>query len=57
VREDIASYRSSEPALLIGNSGKARDTLGWAPQVGFRELVTMMVEADLRAITNQGGVE
>lgn len=52
VREDSASYRSSEPALLVGDASKARNILGWKPQVGFRDLVTMMVEADLRTLAN-----
>lgn len=52
VREDSASYRPSEPALLVGNIRKARDLLGWEPQLGFRDLVTMMVDADLRTLAN-----
>ena len=53
VREDSAAYRTSEPTLLMGDAGKARDILGWEPQIGFRDLVTMMVDADLRALANQ----
>ncbi|MFN7120402.1 MAG: GDP-mannose 4,6-dehydratase [Hydrogenophaga sp.] len=48
VREDAASYRPSEPAPLVGCSAKARQDLGWEPKVSFRELVHMMVDADLR---------
>jgi GDPmannose 4,6-dehydratase len=48
VREDVASYRPSEPAPLVGSSVKARRDLGWEPKVSFRELVHMMVDADLR---------
>jgi GDPmannose 4,6-dehydratase len=33
--------------LLIGDPTKARTTLGWAPKVGFEQLVEMMVDADL----------
>ncbi|WP_439589602.1 GDP-mannose 4,6-dehydratase [Hydrogenophaga sp.] len=47
VREDAASYRPSEPAPLVGSSTKARRDLGWEPKVSFRELVHMMVDADL----------
>lgn len=50
VREDTASYRPSEPALLVGDIRKARKSLGWEPLVSFRELVTIMVDADLRAL-------
>jgi GDPmannose 4,6-dehydratase len=33
--------------VLEGDSSKARARLGWSPQVGFEELVRMMVESDL----------
>lgn len=48
VREDPAAYRPSEPVLLVGATDKARDELGWAPRVSFRELVHMMVDADMQ---------
>ena len=51
VRGDGAAFRSAEPALLVGDSAKARARLGWQPQVGFRELVAMMVDADMRALS------
>ena len=44
---DPAFIRPAEVDLLLGDSTKARTTLGWVPQVSFRELVTMMVDADL----------
>ena len=53
VREDTAAFRSSEPALLVGDTRKARDALGWEPRVGFAELVAMMVDADLRTLSSQ----
>jgi len=52
VCEDSASYRPSESAMLVGDAGKALNILGWEPHVGFRELVTMMVDADLKALAN-----
>jgi GDPmannose 4,6-dehydratase len=33
---------------LLGDASKAREKLGWKPKVGFRELVKMMVDSDLR---------
>jgi GDPmannose 4,6-dehydratase len=33
----------------VGDASRARDELGWAPTVGFEELVSMMVESDLAA--------
>jgi GDPmannose 4,6-dehydratase len=53
VRQDPAFMRPAEVDLLVGDPTKARDVLGWAPKVGFRELVEMMVDADL-AIANGG---
>jgi GDPmannose 4,6-dehydratase len=53
VREDAAVYRPIETVQLVGNSTKARKQLGWAPAVGFREMVRMMVDADLQMLTNQ----
>lgn len=53
VREDSASYRPSEPALLVGDIRKARNILGWMPQVNFRDLVIMLVDADLQTLSNK----
>lgn len=50
VREDVAAFRPAEPMLLVGNASKARDQLGWRPQIGFRELVARMVDADLQML-------
>lgn len=51
VREDISTYRPDEPVILVGNAGKAKTNFGWIPKVGFRELVKMMVEADLQSLS------
>ncbi len=53
VRQDPRFMRPAEVDLLIGDAAKARDVLGWKPQVSFPELVAMMVDADLEA-TRQG---
>jgi GDPmannose 4,6-dehydratase len=44
---DEAFYRPAEVELLVGDATKARTTLGWEPQVGFQDLVVMMVDADM----------
>jgi GDPmannose 4,6-dehydratase len=44
---DEAFYRPAEVDLLIGDPAKAEAKLGWKPEVGFEDLVTMMVDADL----------
>ncbi len=47
LRHDARYERPSEVDLLIGDSTKARRQLGWAPKVSFKELVKIMVDADL----------
>lgn len=44
---DEQFMRPAEVDLLVGDSTKAHDHLGWKPQTTFEELVTMMVDADL----------
>jgi len=46
IRLDPRYLRPTEVDLLLGDSTKARKVLGWAPRVGFRQLVEMMVDAD-----------
>lgn len=48
VKHDPRYERPSEVELLLGDATKARRELGWEPKVTFKELVRMMVEADLR---------
>jgi GDPmannose 4,6-dehydratase len=47
VRQDPKFFRPAEVDLLIGDASKARDKLGWTPDVDFPTLVTMMVQHDL----------
>jgi len=51
VVQDERFYRPAEVDLLISDPFKARAVLGWAPAVSFKELVTMMVEADMKRLT------
>jgi len=44
--------RPSEVDRLIADPSKARQKLGWSPRVGFKDLVEMMVEADLKYLRN-----
>jgi GDPmannose 4,6-dehydratase len=48
VTQDPRFMRPAEVDSLIGDASKAKAELGWAPQVDFTELVTMMVDSDLR---------
>lgn len=47
VVQDPAFYRPAEVDLLVGDSSKARKTLGWTPEVTFKGLIEMMVDADV----------
>ncbi|MCC2335677.1 GDP-mannose 4,6-dehydratase [Cellulomonas wangsupingiae] len=47
VLQDPRFMRPAEVELLIGDPAKAFDKLGWKPQVGFEQLVRMMVDNDL----------
>ncbi len=47
VEIDPRYFRPAEVDLLLGDSTKARQQLGWKPEVSFKELVNMMVEHDL----------
>jgi GDPmannose 4,6-dehydratase len=44
---DPALLRPAEVDLLIGDPTKAREKLGWQPEVSFEGLVNLMVDADL----------
>jgi len=50
VRVDPALVRPPEPTVLVGDPARARQRLGWRPEIGFSELVAEMVEADLRRL-------
>ena len=62
VKYDDRYVRPSEVDLLLGDASKARKELDWTPKITFKELVRMMVEADLRvarqelAVQQAGGV-
>ena len=44
---DEQFFRPAEVDLLVGDYGKAKRVLAWEPSTSFKDLVTMMVEADL----------
>jgi GDPmannose 4,6-dehydratase len=50
VEIDPKFIRPAEVDFLCGDATKARERLGWEPEVGFEELIKMMVEADLEAV-------
>jgi GDPmannose 4,6-dehydratase len=50
VKVDQALLRPAEVDHLLGDPSKAKRELGWTPQVGFKQLVEMMVDADLERL-------
>ncbi|MBS3895332.1 GDP-mannose 4,6-dehydratase [Silanimonas sp.] len=47
---DPAFFRPAEVDVLLGNPGKAKAKLGWTPKTSLEQLITMMVDADLRRL-------
>ncbi|WP_447968284.1 GDP-mannose 4,6-dehydratase [Nitrospira sp. M1] len=50
VVSDPQFYRPAEVETLLGNATKAKERLGWIPQVKFQDLVQEMVETDLELL-------
>ena len=48
VEVDPKYFRPAEVELLIGDPSKAKEKLGWEPEVTLKELVSMMVKHDLK---------
>jgi GDPmannose 4,6-dehydratase len=53
VEIDPKYYRPSEVDHLLGDASKAKAKLGWEPRVRFKELVELMVDADVAALEDQ----
>jgi GDPmannose 4,6-dehydratase len=49
VEVDPRYFRPAEVETLLGDSGKAREKLGWVPKTTFRELVGEMMQEDFKA--------
>lgn len=54
VSVDPAFYRSDEPVQLVGSINKIKTGLGWQPQHSFEQLVELMVDYDLKKLSNDG---
>ena len=51
---DEKFFRPAEVNILLGDASKAREKLGWEPEVSFEEMVGMMVENDLEQVAQSG---
>jgi GDPmannose 4,6-dehydratase len=54
---DTAFIRPAEVDKLCADASLARERLGWEPTIGFSELITMMVEADMQLLSTGGHAE
>jgi GDPmannose 4,6-dehydratase len=53
VEIDPRYYRPAEVELLIGDYSKAKTKLGWEPKTKFKELIELMVDADVKLLSDQ----
>ena len=53
VKKDPHYLRPAEVDRLQGDASKARERLGWKPRVGFKQLVKMMVDADMARVKQE----
>lgn len=47
---DPKFFRPAEVDILLGDSSKAREKLGWKPEVSFEEMIHMMVDEDIKRV-------
>jgi len=57
VKSDPEFLRPAEVDHLVGDATKARNKLGWQPRVSFKELVVMMVDADLERLSSTAALD
>lgn len=53
VRVHPSLVRPTELHILCGSAAKARRVLGWKPEMSFKELVALMVDEDIRQLSNE----
>ena len=53
VKIDPRYFRPTEVEILLGDSSKARQKLGWKPKIKFHDLVREMIEHDSRGLHNE----
>lgn len=55
VKVDQKFFRPAEVQHLLGDATKAQKVLGWKPEVGFEQLVKIMVDNDMKIVKKQAG--
>jgi len=56
VKQDPRFMRPVEVDMLVGDASKAGQVLGWEPNISFRELIRLMVDADLTLLKEEHGL-
>jgi GDPmannose 4,6-dehydratase len=56
VEIDPLYFRPTEVDYLLGDPSKARNTFGWKPKTSFRQLVRMMVDADVKLAESESSL-
>jgi GDPmannose 4,6-dehydratase len=51
VKVDPAFFRPAEVDLLVGDASKAKKVLGWEPSISFKQMIEMMVDADMKRLS------
>lgn len=49
VRQEKQFFRPADPRQVVGNAAKARELLGWQPEISFEQTIAEMVQAELHA--------
>ena len=57
VKIDSRYFRPLEVNILQGDYSKAKKKMGWRPKTSFKELVKIMVDADIQELKNSGEVK
>jgi len=57
IATDPRYYRPAEVDILQGDASKARRVLGWAPRIGFKQLVGLMIEGDWKIAREEKLIE
>jgi len=57
IKHDPRYERPAEVDLLVGDASKAKKILGWEPKVKFKELVRIMVDADMALLSRKSPQE
>ncbi len=53
VKVDPRFYRPAEVHLLLGDCAKAKEKMGWEPEVTFKGLIELMVDADMQRVEHE----